>query len=239
MVYAIGDVHGRDDLLDVLLKNITTDAAGLSSAKRPLLIFLGDLVDRGDSSAGVVERVLKTEAEGAFEVVCLIGNHEEALLRFIQNPLSVNGWLKHGGVETLASYGHPNASPNMGANALEVMGKAFLASLPPTHLSLFLNLQRYLVVGDYLFVHAGVKPGVPLAEQHDRDLFWIRRPFLEHAAPSEHIVVHGHTPAEGPELLTGRIGIDTGAYASGVLTAIRLIDNERVILQARDNRFPI
>ena len=233
MVYAVGDIHGRADLLDSLLAVVDADADAFESSTVPMLVFLGDLIDRGDNSKGVIERVLGLQAGARFEVRVLKGNHEEAMLRFLASPADTSEWLTYGGIETLNSYGVAAGGSALGPARLEALSSHLRTNLPEPHLRLLGALERYVLVGEYLFVHAGVRPGVALAEQADRDLFWIRDRFLAHNSPSPYIVVHGHTPTEEPELLPHRIGVDTGAYATGVLTAVRIVDNERSFLQSR------
>lgn len=232
LVYAVGDVHGRLDLLDTLIGRIRKDALEHDGRPRPILIFVGDYVDRGADSRGVVDRVLELSVGGEFEVRALKGNHEEALLAFLSDPNFGPTWAEHGGVQTLASYGVSTPILRMDAGQWSRAREAFVRALPPDHLRFLVGLELTLVVGDFLFVHAGVRPGVPIEDQAEHDLLWIRKDFLGSSRPSDKIVVHGHTPAEAPFLGPHRIGIDTGAYATGVLTAIRLLDGERRLIQA-------
>jgi serine/threonine protein phosphatase 1 len=229
LIYAIGDIHGRYDLLTALLADIVADSRGRSPAGPPVLVFLGDYVDRGPHSAKVVEAVLQLQGREGFEVHALKGNHEAALLDFLADPVAAPEWLQFGGVETLISYGVPAEALETGD--LEALRDAFLARLPLRHQTLLEALELTFTAGDYLFVHAGVRPDIPLADQDEDDLLWIRRDFLAASAPFEKVVVHGHTPDPEPQLMHNRLGIDTGAYATGVLTAARLTDGEVALLQ--------
>jgi serine/threonine protein phosphatase 1 len=221
-VAAIGDVHGRLDLVDQLWPMI--DAASRRSAARTrMLIFIGDYVDRGLQSAQLVERLL--EGFPGFTTVFLKGNHDETLLQFLADPAIGDVWRNFGGLETLRSYGVSHAAGKSWAQTRS----EFLTVFPRSHEAFFKNLQLYKAVGDYLFVHAGVKPRVPLAEQREQDLLWIRDEFLTSTVNFGRVVVHGHTPANAPEIRQNRIGIDTGAYMTGALTA--------VVLEGRGRQF--
>jgi serine/threonine protein phosphatase 1 len=233
IVYAVGDVHGRLDLLDPLLDQIRRDAFTTPNPAKPVLIFLGDYVDRGASSKGVIDRVIALKAGSEFEVRALKGNHEEALLAFLEDADFGLVWCAQGGARTLSSYGVTAPAPDMDARDWRGTREAFAAALPLAHWGFLAGLELTAVYGDYLFVHAGVRPGVALSEQSEHDLLWIRREFLNADRPSEKIVVHGHTPTQDAFLGEHRIGIDTGAYATGVLTAVRLYDADRRLIQSR------
>jgi serine/threonine protein phosphatase 1 len=233
IIYAVGDVHGRLDLLDLLLEQIRRDAFAAPNPAKPVLIFLGDYVDRGVSSKEVIDRVIALKNESEFEVRALKGNHEEALLAFLEDAGFGPIWCAQGGARTLSSYGVAVSSLDMDARDWRGTREAFAAALPPAHLGFLAGLELTAVYGDYLFVHAGVRPGVPLSDQSEHDLLWIRQAFLNADRPSEKIVVHGHTPAQDAFLGEHRIGIDTGAYATGVLTAVRLRDADRGLIQSR------
>lgn len=219
-VYAIGDIHGRDDLLATMHARIAADAAGF--AGRRVVVYLGDYVSRGPASRAVVDRVRGWRPEG-FEIVTLKGNHEDLLLRFVGGDLEAGDhWFHYGGVDTLASYGVDGAGPGREAAVLETLRRQFVAALPAGHLDFFSGLRVHHGEGDYRFVHAGVVPGVPLAEQSELDQMWIRQRFLESDRDHGAVIVHGHCIAAQPEVRHNRIGIDTGAYRSGVLTCLVL-----------------
>jgi serine/threonine protein phosphatase 1 len=232
LTYAIGDVHGRLDLFERLINIIRCDADTFAE-ERPTIILLGDLIDRGPDSAGCIERALQLEADGWCDLRALKGNHEEAFLLFLDDPDVGQQWFQHGGVSTLQSYGVGLASAGLAGGCAGVRD-ALAAALPPSHLAFLRRLVLYHEQDGYVFVHAGVRPGRSLEQQSEADLLWIREAFLAAETPLQgKIVVHGHTPTPGPVLKKGRIGVDTGAYASGVLTAVRLRGFERTILQAR------
>jgi serine/threonine protein phosphatase 1 len=231
--YAIGDIHGRIDLLTGLLERIREDVATRSLLERPLLLFLGDYVDRGPASREVVDRIMALRA--TYTVVTLRGNHEDALLRFLDDPAVGPDWVEHGGAQTLLSYGVNPPQKLDPAPWAEVRDR-FTEALPASHLAFFQGLEHYAVIGDYVFAHAGVRPAVPLEQQTTQDLMWIRKPFLEVDKAIDRVVVHGHTPTEEPHMGRWRVGVDTGAYATGVLTAVRLLGTDRTFLSTRPNR---
>ena len=233
LVYAIGDVHGRIDLLERLLAKIDADAAEVSDEPRPALVFVGDYIDRGQDSRAVIDCVIRLQAEGRYEVRALKGNHEEALLQFLGDAEFGATWAEYGGLQTIASYGitPPHLRTQLGD--WEAAQRSLAKALPQPHISFLTRLELTARYGDYVFVHAGIRPGVPLRDQQDHDLLWIRDEFLHSPGPHEAVIVHGHTPEPEPFVGRQRIGIDTGAYATGVLTAVRLHATERNILQAR------
>ena len=236
LVYAVGDVHGRLDVLGPLLRDIAEDALAERPDHRPLLVFLGDYVDRGPDSRGVIDLILQMQAWQKFEVRALKGNHEEALLQFLDEPAFGATWLEHGGAATLASYGVQPPAQRTDPQAWKPVRDAFAEALPAEHLAFYQDLELMITEGDYAFVHAGVRPGVALADQAERDLLWIRQEFLAERGRFEKVIVHGHTPMETPQLTPTRLGVDTGAYATGVLTAVRLHHEEQRVLQARAKR---
>jgi serine/threonine protein phosphatase 1 len=230
-VYAIGDVHGRADLLRPLLEAVQKDAEGRGG--RRIIVFLGDFIDRGPGSRDVVDQVLAVSGAGTFETHSLRGNHDEALLDFLRDPATGPVWCDFGGRDTLQSYG---VQPPLGRTDLEGWANTSAAlgeALPSDHRRFFETLEVALELGDYFFAHAGARPGVPLDEQSERDLLWIREPFLSDTRRFEKVVVHGHTPTEAVHLDRRRIGLDTGAYATGVLTAIRLEGETQTLIQTR------
>lgn len=222
-VVAVGDLHGRLDLLEQLWPKIDA-VSRLSGARQRTLIFIGDYVDRGLQSAQLVERLL--DGFPGFETVFLKGNHDETLLQFLIDPSVGEAWRNFGGLETLRSYGVSHAPGKSWAQTRS----EFVSVLPQAHEAFFKNLRLHHTVGDYVFVHAGLKPRVPLAEQRESDLLWIREEFLESAVNFGRVVVHGHTPANAPEVRNNRIGIDTGAYMTGNLTAVVLEGRTRQFL---------
>ncbi|KQM30522.1 metallophosphoesterase family protein [Sphingomonas sp. Leaf10] len=221
VVYAIGDVHGRLDCLDDLLAQIDADTA--RHGRRAMLVFLGDLIDRGPESRGVVERVMAMCAASE-DVHCLCGNHEELLLTAAEGARQALGvFARAGGRETLLSYGVSEEVYER--EDLKGVQRLITDHVPVAHLDFLRGLPDQLVVGDYIFVHAGIRPGIPLDAQKSSDLRWIRSPFLEHGGRYERFVIHGHTVTGGPDVRSNRIGIDTGAYRSGRLTAL-VLDGE-------------
>ena len=228
--YAVGDIHGRVDLLEHLLAKIHADLQH-RPAPKTLLVFVGDLVDRGPSSAQVIERLRCYRRDGV-RPVFLLGNHEEVLLRIIAGDSSVvESWLKFGGLQCLQSYGVTLASIR-GRSAEQVV-EIVRASVPPEHVEFLESFADSCRFGDYLFVHAGIRPGVEVDQQSQADLRWIREPFLFDETDHGFVVVHGHTITDEVEERPNRIGIDTGAYRSGVLTALAIEGTERWLIDTR------
>ncbi len=232
LVYAVGDVHGRADLLSALLAQIEDDAArtvrernlALGAEAAPLkktLVFIGDFVDRGHDSKGAVETLLHGLPEG-FTAHFIKGNHEKMMLDFLDVPDGLELWRVNGGEETMRSYGVDVDKLSRTGAPPQKWHKAFVKHLPQDHRDFFETLELHVPLGDYLFVHAGVRPGVPLEAQDERDALWIRHEFLEAADPFGKTIVHGHTPELQPVVKPNRIGIDTGAVFTGALTALRL-----------------
>lgn len=223
-IYAVGDIHGRLDLLERLLDMIAEDEAKRSHCETTL-IFLGDLVDRGPDSRGVVERLMQLSAD-RIGTRFLLGNHEEVFLRALEGDLrALRLLLRIGGRETVLSYGiSPEQYRDLDFQDLSALLRE---KVPEAHSRFLSSFEQWIEVGDYLFVHAGIRPGITLAEQSGSDLRWIRDDFLRHRDHHEKLVVHGHSVTEGVDLRSNRIGIDTGAYASGRLTAIGLQKDER------------
>ena len=230
LLYAVGDIHGRADLLADMLRQIAADARASSDGERPTLVFLGDYVDRGHDSRGVVETLLGGLPQG-FNAYFLKGNHEAILLDFLHDAARLEHWLMNGGEATMACYGVDTERLNRLAAPPETWRRAFAEALPEAHLSFFKRLKLSVSFGDYLFVHAGIRPAVPLAAQVEADLIWIRAPFLDSTEPFGKIVVHGHTPGKAPVTRSNRIGIDTGAVFTDRLTALRLKGDSRSFLQ--------
>ena len=230
VVYAIGDIHGCPDLLDTLHGRILDHAAALG-VSRKVVVYLGDYVDRGQDSRGVIDMLIKGPLPG-FESVFLKGNHEDAMLKFLSDSSIGPGWMGFGGDMTLLSYGvDPQSLPAAQTDGLAFMQGQLVKNLPTSHKQFLENLVLSHSEGDYFFAHAGVRPGVPLDGQRPEDLIWIRDAFLECAQPFGKVVVHGHSIRLEPEFRRNRIGIDTGAVFTGVLTCLALWGEERDVLQ--------
>jgi serine/threonine protein phosphatase 1 len=233
-LYVIGDIHGRMDLLFLLLRKIAFDAARLPAEEQRELIFLGDYVDRGPDSCGVIGLVLSTIAERDFwTVTALKGNHEAALLEFLDDPSTWPMWSQFGARETLSSYGVDPPDWNAGEEDWARASRDLSLLMPAEHKAFLRGLELSAERGDYLFAHAGVRPGIPLHLQTEQDLLWIRDDFLRSQRRLDKVIVHGHTPSEEAYLGDHRIGLDTGAYATGVLTAVRLKGATRKLIQVR------
>jgi serine/threonine protein phosphatase 1 len=217
-IYVIGDIHGRSDLLDKMVEEIERD---LRASPRPdgLTVTLGDYVDRGADSRGVLDRLARNPFPT--EYVALKGNHEALFEAFLDDPRIAFQWRHLGGLETLHSYRIPVAAARMGTGFAEA-SIALRQRLPEEHLRFLRSLELSLCVGDYFLCHAGVRPGVPLERQRTEDLLWIRDEFLNSKVDFGKVVVHGHTPTLVPEVLPTRINIDTGAFATGRLTCLVL-----------------
>jgi serine/threonine protein phosphatase 1 len=224
-IYAIGDVHGRADLLARVVERIHDDVSQ-HDGRRVLLVFLGDYVDRGPDSRLVLEMLLALCREP--DVVCLCGNHEMMLLRFLRDPAIWESWAQMGGAQTLLSYG-VRVSQRLTPDDQIRAARDFAAAIPQGHLRFLENLPLVYESGTVLFVHAGVRPQIPLHRQAADDLLWIREPFLTFRGSFGRLVIHGHSPVEQPEIRPNRINIDTGAYATGRLTCL-VLDGSRFTL---------
>jgi serine/threonine protein phosphatase 1 len=227
-VYAIGDVHGRIDLLRQLEGQIVEDAARQGESCRNLIVYLGDYVDRGFNSREVIEHLTNGPPE-AFDRVLLLGNHDQWLRSFLDGEPVGDSWVRFGGDATLLSYGVTLALDQPDDVRLAAAQSMLASKLPDGHRALLDSLEPMVAMGDYLFVHAGIRPGVPLAKQAEHDLIWIREPFLSWSGEYGKIVVHGHTVEEEPIVRRNRIGIDTGACYNGNLTCL--------VLEGTDHRF--
>lgn len=227
-IYAIGDIHGCLDEMNSLLTAIDDDMKQ-QPVRQALGVFLGDYVDRGSQSCAVLERLATKTTPMHF--VALRGNHESMLLRFLQEPAFLEEWRSFGGLETLCSYGI-EVSAIMRGMGYEEAHDAFATKLPKSHLDFLRATRLSYESGDYYFCHAGIRPGVKLAEQVESDLLWIRQEFLSYTKPFEKFVVHGHTPVANPDIQANRIGIDTGVYATGVLTCLVLEGANRRFLNS-------
>jgi serine/threonine protein phosphatase 1 len=225
-VYAIGDIHGRRDLFAALIAAIDVDDAASSPADTTV-VLLGDLVDRGEDSAGVVSAARNWARRR--KVRWLIGNHEECFLAAMESEDALRAFLRIGGRETVLSY--PVDAAAFARADLPAAAAMIREAVPAEDLAFLRRGEDRIVIGDYLFVHAGIRPGVALADQTTTDLRWIRGEFTRADNEHEHVVVHGHTITDMVEIRPNRIGIDTGAFYSGTLTALRLEGCERHILQ--------
>jgi serine/threonine protein phosphatase 1 len=224
-VYAIGDIHGRADLLRDLVAQIDADDSARGPA-RTTVILLGDLVDRGPDSAGVI--TLARDWGKRRTVRILQGNHEEMFLASFDDENVLRHFLRHGGRETLLSY--PITFEEYQRTTLEELQVLMRERVAEADVDFMRTMEDLIQIGDYVFVHAGIRPGIPLESQNPADLRWIRAEFYDDPTPRDFAVVHGHTITPGPELHPHRIGIDTGAFSSGQLTAIGLEGTERWLL---------
>jgi serine/threonine protein phosphatase 1 len=231
-VYCIGDIHGRDDLLRGVAERVGTDMQ-TRSFDHAVTVFLGDYIDRGPGSNRVIEQL--ANCEWPTSIIALAGNHEDFLLSFLDDAGFLAFWRSQGGLETLHSY-EINVRPAMAGRDLEEVQAAFTARFPKHHREFLEALKVSTVIGDYFFCHAGVRPGAALDHQHREDLLNIREPFLSSEAEHGKLVVHGHTPAIDPEVRPNRIGIDTGAYATGRLTCLVLEKDQQRFLGGDDGR---
>lgn len=232
-LYAVGDIHGESALLDRLLSIIAQDMAGRAD-RRAVLVFLGDYIDRGPDSCGVLDRLagapLPAPLAGA-ETRFLAGNHEAAMLDFLADPINNARWLDFGGAAALSSYGVRASVGVRDRKRLKELRDQLADRLPDAHRRFLKMLENWASYGDYAFVHAGVKPGRALSRQRRDDLLWLREPFLSSSLRHEKVIVHGHTIVDAPEIHPNRIAVDTGAYATGVLTAVVLDGTERSFLK--------
>ncbi len=217
-IYAFGDIHGCSELLQKMFTVIDADLAR-NPVARPLEVFLGDYVDRGPNSARTLDLLIARSLQR--ETICLKGNHEAFLLDVMRDPAKLEEWRQFGGLETLMSYGiQPSINPN--AEEQIRLISELKEVMPAEHLRFLQSLKRSFVCGDFLFVHAGVRFGIPLNEQREADLLWIRNEFLDADERFEKFIVHGHTPVREPDLRRYRVNIDTGAYATGNLTLLSI-----------------
>jgi serine/threonine protein phosphatase 1 len=230
-IYAVGDVHGRDDLLEEIAAAIECD---LVSAPATLItVLLGDYVDRGPHSSRVVERL--AQSRFPTPIRALRGNHEQMLLQFLDKASELASWRRHGGLETLHSYG-VDVTKSMRGEGYEETREALLEALPKAHHQFLSGTEMSATYGEYFFCHAGICPGVPFERQLAEDLIWGREEFLECGRFFGKIVVHGHTPVEAPDFRANRINIDTGAFATSLLTCLVLEGCERRLLTAGRRR---
>ncbi len=238
-IYAIGDVHGRADLLELLLERIDEDRR---AADRPSeIVFLGDYVDRGENSKGVIDLCLSTkrrvkEDPRLANVVCLRGNHEAAMQSFLNDPVAGSVWLSYGGLATIDSYGAQGPANPVQPDDYIALAQGLQDVLPKDHIQFLDMLSAFYQAGDYVFVHAAVHPSLPLADQAAETLYWGHKGFLEKPWIEPYKVVHGHTITDEPDVRSFRVGIDTGAYYSDCLTALCIDGDDSYFLDTRDMR---
>lgn len=232
-IYAIGDIHGYLDLLDQMHEAIMFDLVD-GAPENVHIVYLGDYVDRGPNSAGVIERLIERRDRGdGVPKTFIMGNHEIAMMGFVHDPEG-HDWLNYGGIQTLASYGITFENDTILPSEYVLAAEKMRRQIPVKHLEFLSQSKLSLILGDYIFAHAGINPLKPIEGQTQNELTFIREPFLNwHKDPAfkpfSHKVVHGHTPSEAPENLPHRIGVDTGAYESGVLSC--------AVLEGADVRF--
>lgn len=227
-LYAVGDIHGRDDLLQILLTKIDAEAKAFDG--QVILLFLGDYVDRGAQSRQVLDSLIALDQGNSYQTVFLLGNHEQTMLDFLNQAPRSENWLRYGGLETLQSYNVHISSQDLGESSLARVRQALRENLDSSHLTFLRRLRLSYTCGDYYFAHAGVRPGIDLDAQVLDDLLWIREPFLSSTQDFGRIIVHGHSITEEPVVRSNRISIDTGAFASGRLTCLVLEGEERRFL---------
>lgn len=233
VVWSVGDIHGRLDLLRPLVEAIRTDL-GSVDAPRKIVVFLGDYIDRGPESRGVIQLLAGLAPDPDVEWRFLKGNHEQAMLDFLDTPSGGAKWCEYGGEATLQSYGLRAPQLRHRAAGWEHLSADLDHKMTPAERSFLENLELSFSIGDYFFAHAGARPGETLDRQKSSDLLWIRSSFLDSETVFEKIVVHGHTPSSEVHLDHRRIGLDTKAYDSGVLSALRLSGQDRQIRQCID-----
>lgn len=230
-VYAVGDIHGRADLVAQLHDMIRDDAC-IDPVERNVVVYLGDYVDRGHDSRKVIDLILDHPLKN-FETVHLVGNHEDIMLVFLEDASVGSSWFLNGGDATLFSYGVGQPQISDRGERLELLQQRLAERLPDRHLAFLRSLKLYHIEGDYLFVHAGIRPGRDIEKQDREDLLWIREEFLRSDSDHGKCVVHGHTISTQVEMRDNRIGIDTGAYFTGKLTCLVLEGDEQRFLQTR------
>ena len=227
-VYVIGDIHGRLDLLGAIETLIAEDAAASGAERDKLIVYLGDFVDRGFESKGVIDHLINRPIPG-FRRIMLLGNHDLWLREFVRGQDGGEGWMRFGGDATLLSYGVKMDFELPDKARMDDARAQIAASIPPDHMDFLDGLELGFGLGDYFFCHAGIRPGVALEDQTERDLAWIREPFLSSTAEHGKVIVHGHTIENVPVVRRNRIGIDTGACFTGDLTCL--------VLDGKDYRF--
>ena len=227
-IYCIGDVHGREDLLQQVHDNILDDVSDYTGRK--IVIYLGDYIDRGERSKQVIELLLSHPLSD-FESIHLRGNHEQSLLDFLIEPDIGQAWFKYGGLQTLVSYGIRYNKIPTSTKDMQELQTELKERLPDSHLEFLKKTLIFHSFGSYYFVHAGVNPRLSLEQQQPDDQLWIREDFIHHTKAYEKIIIHGHTITDEPDFQHNRIGLDTGAYQSGKLSCLVLENDSQRILQ--------
>ena len=230
-IYAIGDVHGRVDLINRMLQMVARDIAAQTDDRKPMIVFLGDYIDRGDNSKDVLDVLIGVKDDLPSDSLhYLMGNHEAAILSFLQDPANKAEWLRFGGLQTLLSYGVSPPKSNPEAADLVAVADSLRAAMGQQHINFLASLEGKFRSGDVLFVHAGIDPYVDLVVQSDEATLWGRSDFIEVGGVEGLRVIHGHYDNLEPIVTPRRICVDTGAYYSGRLTAVRLDDEESLIV---------
>jgi serine/threonine protein phosphatase 1 len=232
-VYAIGDIHGRIDLVQRIEDRITRDAQAVPADTHLIVVYLGDYIDRGPDSNAVIQHLMTRPPVAGVDIF-LKGNHEQVLLDFLDDPQSIAAqWFDFGGIATLMSYGIREASSKVQAGRFDELRDELAAAIPPDQLAFLRSLKLSWEAGDYFFVHAGIDPRQPMDRQGPESMLWIREEFISATGPFSRRIVHGHTIVPAVEFLPHRIAVDTGAYATGRLscvvlegTGVRLLDTE-------------
>ncbi len=228
-IYCIGDIHGRDDLLQQLHKKILEHAKQYTGTKT--IIYLGDYIDRGEHSKLVIESLISKPLPN-FQSIYLRGNHEQTLLDFLIEPEVGRSWFNYGGLQTLVSYGVRYSKIPTSKQDLQQLQNELRERISPEHINFMENTRLFYIAGSYYFVHAGVNPRITLDKQTPDEQLWIRDAFIQHTKPFEKIIVHGHTITNEPDFQPNRIGLDTGAYISGKLSCLVLENETQQVIQS-------
>jgi serine/threonine protein phosphatase 1 len=225
-IYAVGDIHGRLDLLEAMHSRIAEDIAS-NPPDDWRIVYLGDYGDRGPDTRGVIDHLVRQTTDEP-RIVTIRGNHDQSFLDFLGIGDRLRLFERYGGFETAASYGV--TADFTSPEAAQTTKETLVAAMPAEHLRFLANLPLSAEFGDFFFCHAGIRPGVPLAGQDPNDLIWIREQFLNDPRLHPKIIVHGHTPVVEVEIMANRVDVDTGAYYSGVLTALVIEGGEKKVL---------
>ena len=233
VLYAIGDLHGHYSAYKMLYTLIEIEASKRPDLKH-IVIFLGDYIDRGPDSSKIIESLRNLKSD-AIQNVFLIGNHEYSFLEYMKDPHANEQWLQFGGIQTVQSYGCLINDGPILPSEIEVLQKKLNSRVPKEHLNFLNSLDHMSIYGDYAFVHAGIRPGLPLSEQKNEDLRFIREPFLSWEEPHEKCIIHGHSITKEPEIKQNRINVDTGLYKFGTLTCCVLKDETVSLIQVQND----